>query len=249
MNAETLPGNQYVEDYYDKQVGALQTSYTDDRWHQSPQAELEYKQTKRSLFHALGGKKYQQLLEVGPGDGVWTKDILSRVSGTATLVEQSESMLKGARERLRDITNLDFIHADIMEASLPEGNDLVVAMRCFEYFSDKKGALKKIAAAMVPQGTLIIVTKNADLRTRTGVQHKPLHRGQVTETEMRQLLADTGFKVTEVYPATMRWMTRYGGMRALFDLLQYLSMHLSWFRVPLVTQGSTESYLYKAERI
>jgi|CXWL01.1.fsa_nt_gi ubiquinone/menaquinone biosynthesis C-methylase UbiE len=238
--------NAYVKDYYNAQVSALSSSYMDERWHTSKVKEFEYGQTKRALEKALGVEMVSRALEIGPGDGVWTSLIFSRVTGNLHLVEQSEEMLKRAKEHLVGTDGITFEQGDFLKANPPPQNDLVVAVRCFEYFDQKEVALKKIHNLLVRGGKLIVITKNAKLMTSKKVQHQTLHSDQCTRSQMEQYLRTAGFTVEAVYPAIFRLKASYPPIRFLFGLLHRLMVATQGVvRVPFETYA-TESHVYVA---
>ena len=245
MTSENQLSNKYVREYYDAQVGVL-TSYTDDRWHSSPLREFEYQQTKRALEKALTGADYTNAVEIGPGDGVWTGLIKEHVSGSLHLVEQSQEMLARAKGRFSEVSGISFEHADFLLSDPPRDNDLVIAIRCFEYFEDKEAALIKMKNLLAPGGTLIIVTKNAQLATTTPVQHQTLHSDQLSRNQMTALATRAGFTMRHAYPAVLRWKAAYAPMRLLFNVLHHVGV---WSRgaltVPFLTTYATESYVYE----
>ncbi len=237
--------NEYVQEYYNAQVGALATSYTDDRWHSSKVQEFEYEQTRRALEKALGIDMVSRALEIGPGDGVWTSIIFSRVTEGLHLVEQSQAMLTLAKKHLAGVSGITFEHGDFLKSNPPEHNDLVVAVRCFEYFEDKPAVLKKIHNLLTKDGRVIIITKNPKLLTSVPSQSKLLHSAQVSVGEMRLLAEEAGFNVTSVYPAVLRWKATFPPMRVLFTVLHKLAVASSGaLQIPFISTFATESYVY-----
>ncbi|MFT5179643.1 MAG: trans-aconitate methyltransferase [Candidatus Paceibacteria bacterium] len=237
--------NNYVKGYYDNQVKKMGDSYTDSRWHTTPIQEFEYNQTSRALDRALGNTKYGKVIEVGPGDGVWTKKIIEHTEERIHLVEQSVEMLDRAKRKLFGVSNITFERSDFMESNPPKGNDLVIAIRCFEYFSDKDSSVKKMFDLLSPGGKLVIVTKNSKLLTSVSVQGKKVHSDQLSRIEMRNLLLNNGFEYDSIYSAVFRWKIRYGIMRFVFDVLHRVSVWSKGiFAIPFLTTYATESFVY-----
>lgn len=240
--------NAFVKDYYDAQVGALPVSYEEDRWHTSPVKEFEYAQTLRALRHALGKRIYTKGVEIGPGDGVWTKLIKKQVTGDLHLVEQSEEMLSQAKQNLTGVSGITFERNDFLAASLEGNNDLVIAVRCFEYFDDKEGALRKMRDLLAPNGKIIIVTKNSQLFTSRPVQHHTLHSDQLSKKQMYGLVSAAGLSITAAYPAILRWKASWAFMRFFFDRLQEIGVWSDGSVLPPFITYATESYVYILER-
>lgn len=240
--------NSYAREYYDTFLKQLPTDYKAARWFSSAEAKLDYDQTKAVLVKALGNSKFQDVLEVGPGDGVWT-DLLIPKANALTLLDQSIEMIKRAQERLEDTANITFEHADFLTYTPQKSFDLVFAIRCFEYFEDKKIALKQLSSLVKSGGRLMIVTKNPLHVNMKRVQQRELHTGQVSKVEMRELLENAGFKLDSVLSATWRFKAKYAFLRAVFRLLH--SVHTltnGFFKLPLLTEPLTESYLYVAHK-
>lgn len=237
--------NVYVERYYDTQVANIGGSYTDERWHSSVVKEFEYQQTARAIRSALSGRQYKKVIEIGPGDGVWTSLIKETVSGAIHLVEQSGEMLSRAKERFSSLRNITFEHSDFLTSHPPADNDLIVAIRCFEYFEDKEGALEKMRDLLTRDGRIVIITKNADLVTSSSVQHKTLHSDQVSRRDMQHLAIKAGLVIEKIYPAVIRWKASYTIMRFLFDFLHKMT---TWSQgiitIPFLETYATESYVY-----
>ncbi len=236
----------YVREYYDENLKGLDEEYEHSRWHTTPARQFDYDQTKRALEVALGEQHYSYAIEVGPGDGVWTRFIRA-VADKMRLIEQSPEMLARAKRRLADLTQIVYDETDILLAKEGEKADLLVAMRCFEYFSDKPAALKKFADLLSSRGRLIIVTKNAQY-VRTGAKaDRLLHTGQVTRDEMARLLLESGFVLEHAYPATFRWKSSWLPTRMLFNALHTLMLALKTDAVvPVLPRFASESYLYVA---
>jgi len=244
MNNPPRLTNAYAREYYDAQVGPL-SSYQDQRWHSSPVREFEYRQTKRALLAALAGRTYKNALEIGPGDGVWTALVRERVSGALHLIEQSGEMLARAKERFAAVPGITFEHADFAASNPPGGSELIVAVRCFEYFEDKPGALKKMQTLLTPGGKLIIITKNPQMLTSVPAQGQVLHEAQISRARIHALAFGAGLRVEHVYPAILRWKAAYPVMRGLFDLLHRAAVATRGLLVvPGINTYAAESYVY-----
>lgn len=234
--------NTYVRDYYNAQVGAL-VSYTNDRWHSSPVREFEYRQTVRALQKALSGRTFTNAVEIGPGDGVFTPHIRSHVAGRLYLIEQSHEMLVRAKQNLSSMTDIEYEEGDFLTSNPPKDNELVIAVRCFEYFEDKVRALKKMHGLLASNGRLVIITKNSEMVTTKSAQTKQLHSDQVSRKQMQKMAKDASFTLTHTYPAVLRMKATSFPLRIVFDLLHRLSVALR-MELPFATYA-TESYVYE----
>jgi len=236
--------NEYAKDYYDHQVGSLD-SYTDDRWHSSPIREFEYRQTERAFRKALGDRIYAKALEIGPGDGVWTAHTKQQVTGSLHLVEQSEEMLKRAKKRFAGMAGVTFERNDFQTSNPPHGNNLITAIRCFEYFDNKPAALEKMRGLLAPDGRIIIITKNPLLLTSQPAQGRTLHSGQVGKREMQRLAGEAGLTIERHYPAVLRWKAEIAPLRVVFDILHWISVtSMGFVPLPFFDPYAVESYTY-----
>ena len=232
--------NAYVRDLYDSLLASLKGSYTDERWHSSPRREFEYRQTARALRRALGKRPYKRMLEIGPGDGVWTP-LLCRHAEIAHLVEQSGEMLRRAKDRLSAISGITYEHSDFMDARPPAENNLIIAIRCFEYFESKKMALGRMRELLAPGGRIIIVTKNSELLTRKPVQ-RTLQSGRVSRSEMELLVRDSGLTIEESYPAVLRLKSEYSLSRFVLDAIQRVALtSRGTIPMPVLARYASES--------
>jgi ubiquinone/menaquinone biosynthesis C-methylase UbiE len=240
--------NSYAKEYYDTFLKQLPTDYKSARWFSSAEARLDYDQTKAVLVKSLGRSIFQDVLEVGPGDGVWT-DLIIPKAKILTLLDQSIEMLNRAQERLKNVPDISFVHSDFLTYVPEKSFDLVFAIRCFEYFEDKDVALKQLSSLVRSGGKLMIVTKNPDHATMKRVQERELHTGQVSKAEMKALLEKAGFTLESTLSATWRFKAKYVLLRGIFRVLHGLhTVTNGFFKVPFLTEPLTESYLYVARK-
>lgn len=236
----------YVRDYYNTHLEKLETTYTEHRWKTSPVRRFDYAQTLRSLRHALSfvSGKDKDVLEVGPGDGVWTREILPYTQ-KLTLLDQSSEMIARAQKNLEDLENISYVTGDFLTDAPRHTYDLVVAMRCFEYFDDKAKAAHIFKGLLNDGGALILVTKNVAYVSQKGKTNKVLHTGQLSRSAVIRLFEDVGLRVRAVYPATYRWKATHAMMRGVFGALHWVAVVTSGIvRIPFLEERATESYLY-----
>ncbi|MEK7462330.1 MAG: class I SAM-dependent methyltransferase [Patescibacteria group bacterium] len=240
--------NTYAKEYYDTYLKQLPTDYKSARWFSSAEAKLDYAETRRSLLAALRTASFSRVLEIGPGDGVWT-DLLLPKAKELTLVDQSVEMIERAKERLKSQTNVTYEVIDFLQYQSTAAYDLIFAIRCFEYFEDKEKAVANFSQLLNAGGQVVLVTKNPKHVAMKKVQNRELHKGQIQRDEMVALFTRHGFEVTSVLSATWRFKAKYWPLRVLFSLLH--SWHVATngkFTVPFVTVPLTESYLYVARK-
>jgi ubiquinone/menaquinone biosynthesis C-methylase UbiE len=249
MDNDEQLNNKYVRDYYNKAVGGMSDGYTKSRWFSTSVGKFDYIQTKRALVKALSYRKYKSAIEIGPGDAVWTEIIKERVEGGMHLVEQSDEMLSQAKVKLEGKEGITFERSDYLNSEDKKDIDLVISLRCFEYFDNKKASVEKIFNCLVDNGRFILVTKNSKLFTTKSAQTQKVHSDQLSKSEVVNLLQTAGFVVDCVYPATMRWKIKYAPMRWFFDLLHMIAVVSNGgFKVPFLESRSTESYTYVATK-
>lgn len=241
--------NNFVKDYYDKQVGALKTSYSEDRWFASKEKRFDYNQTLRTIKKALGKEKFKKILEIGPGDGVWSKIIIS-AGGNLDLLDQSKEMIKMAKIRLEKESNVNYQVNDFLKFDSPYSKyDLIFSSRCFEYFKEKNLLVEKMNKLLVKGGKLIIITKNSKYFSSKGRSNKLIHSDQKSRGEMLQLLRNNNFKVLNVYPAVIRWKSKYFINRIFFDSIhRFFVLFKGQFLLDKVFTYSIESYIYIAKK-
>jgi ubiquinone/menaquinone biosynthesis C-methylase UbiE len=240
--------NAYAKDYYNTFLKELPGDYKSARWFSSPEATLDYDQTRLAIISALPAKKVESLLEIGPGDGVWTDLFIPRAQ-TLTLLDQSVEMIERAKKRLEGTPNITFIVGDFNAYAGQETYDTICAIRCFEYFEDKALAIRQFYRLLKPGGTLIIVTKNPEHARTKSAQERELHTGQISKGSMLGLLRQAGFEAELLMSATWRFKAKYSFFRALFRALQALHVKTRGrFFIPFLTEPLTESYLYVAKK-
>ena len=236
----------YVREYYNAHLTSLAGSYTHERWHTTPERRFDFQQTLRALQTALSqvGATDARVLEVGPGDGVWTREVFPRAS-TLTLLDQSSEMIARAQATLGEQPKIDYYTGDFLTYTADTPYELIVAMRCFEYFENKEQAAEQIKSLLSDGGRMIMVTKNPRYRSQQDKTDKLLHTGQMTRQQIISLCERHELSVEAIYPATYRWKAVYAPMRWLFSVLHQLSLwtHGS-VRVPWLEERATESYLY-----
>ena len=101
-------------------------------------------------LHYISKKPERRVLDLGCGDGI-VIDGLLKIDGSlkATMVDGSEDMLTKAKERLKGIGNIDFIHASFQEIldgiiNLKNYDFIVSSMAMHHLSMDEKTALFKI---------------------------------------------------------------------------------------------------------
>ena len=230
-NKSALSG-EYVKNYYNAALRNMNMPYADFRWFSSSYSVAEYKQTKQTILHALGDKKFDFVLEIGGGDGVWTELLLNR-SNFITEMDISEEMLRGAKKKYADRNNIEFIRGDFLENKLSSGRyDLIYAIRCFEYFPDQQGAISEMHRLLKSGGRALIVTK------------------QISPGDLEKLFSAAGFIVEDVRPAILGKKFDILPARIVSYGLHALSLsRFGWVIPTFFKKYFSESFLVVARKV
>ena len=109
--------------------------------------------------HFIGNKPYQNVLDLGCGDGIVIYELLKiDTSIEATLIDGSEDMLNKAKDRLRDFRKIHFILASFQEILnnkiVPQKYDFIVSSLAIHHLTmDEKIALfRTIYACLKNEG-------------------------------------------------------------------------------------------------
>ena len=239
----------YVKEFYDEGLKSFEDEYTQSRWFSSVKSMFDYRQTKYAFLSAVGHESHSRGLEVGPGDGVWTKTIANRIEDLE-LLDQSEEMLKRAKRVLSEYPHITYTTANVADHAFRTGHyDFLFSVRCLEYVRDKDSVIKKFYDALMPGGKFVLITKNPHYWSQGGRQETLLHSEQMGKEELVSLLKKHGFIIDAVYPATMRWKAKHVFFRGVFWLLHRVAaLSKGQIYLPWITDMSTESYTYVARK-
>jgi SAM-dependent methyltransferase len=107
----------------------------------------------RILRDRCGLRRGSAVLEIGPGTGIATRELLRSGAGALTLVEPDPRLVRYLRRNLRPgATRVRYVPRPFDRARLPEGEfDLVVAGQSFHWLP-ARASLRKIARALRPGG-------------------------------------------------------------------------------------------------
>jgi len=237
------------EKIYDKQVKEkFSSDYEFSRWFKDDQARLGYEQTKKALERVILSQNlsFSDYLELGPGPGTWTKLFLNqRPEAKFTLVDISNVMLLLSRQNLSAYKNVDFVRADFMNFPGKNQFDFFFSSRAFEYLPEKSLAAQKIFNFLKPGGSGVLVTKNPRyfFYKLKGRKVPQIHKGQISASELNDLLSKTGFEVFGPFCVT----TTVPFFKNLF-LDKMVGKILAGRKLGLVGRLLSESYCYKFTR-
>ncbi|MHA3774162.1 class I SAM-dependent methyltransferase [Verrucomicrobiota bacterium sgz303538] len=117
-----------------------------------------------TIHEFLHGRRYQNILDIGCGDGSLSFPLLTQNS-KVTLLDRSRDMLGRAVSRVSGelVENTTVVNADFMTAELPTAPyDLVMCVGVLAYVNDPCAFLQKVAAVLSPGGTLILECTDGD---------------------------------------------------------------------------------------
>lgn len=196
-----------TKQHYESLIGELGDKYIYHRWGDHPVKRGHYRHTKRAIENIFDTKvgQVKELLEVGCGPGIWT-DIMLQHAKQVTLFDISEEMLKVAKQKYRNNSNVKaYIQGDyIADVNRLSGKfDVVFSSRALEYMSDKQKMVAQSHALLCPGGALVIITKNPDWHDKISDQNRSesdLHMDWVSWETLAGYYRNAGFKDVAVYP-------------------------------------------------
>ncbi len=138
-------------------------TWTINDWVKILREQAEYfKAYRHALYKKVNIKSAKEILDIGCGTGVITKDIASRADGCVTGVDVDGEKLVHARQLVRNIPCIRFLKADCQK--LPFKNetfDLVVFCLVLMYIGNKQKAVKEMARVTKKDG-IILATMEPD---------------------------------------------------------------------------------------
>ncbi len=141
-----------------------------------------------------------RVLEPGCGSGRFTEVLAAAVgpSGLVVGVDLSAEMLARARGR-RLPRHVRFRQASVMDLSDDEGPfDKVICLNVFPHFSDREGALRRLAGLLRPGGDLWInhfASREAINEFHAGLDPAVRDHLIPPDEEVHRLLGNTGFTI------------------------------------------------------
>ena len=114
---------------------------------------------RQAIMRALNLKTGERVLDVGSGPGHQAMEMSPMVgpSGKVDGVDVSDSMLKIARARCEDISNVEFHEGDAVNLPFNDDTfDAVMSIMVFEYLPDVPGALNEVFRVLKSGGRVAI---------------------------------------------------------------------------------------------
>lgn len=238
--------NQFVKETYNKMMSEYDKGYHHFRWFREPISRYHHKQSKRSFLYALKGAQYDRALEIGGGDGEWTKILLNYVNHI-DFYDISEEMIKQAKNRLKDNDNIEFFLGDFLENTLVDNSyDFILSFRSFEYFDDKNKFMRELNRLLKDKGEVILVTKSPYYDWKKYYKSKTLHSGILPIKDLIAMFKKHGFEVKLVKPAIVGKKLSWSFFRFMFDIFHHKNYWFKFNVLPLsILQYISESFIIK----
>lgn len=228
--------NKYNQDIPNK----FGRNYEQERWFKNDIQCAGYEMTKAAVKRFALASDFRDCLELGPGHGTWTKELLEFApSAHYDLLDISSEMLGLVRERFAGKANIDYIENDFLCFEAKKQYDFFFSSRAVEYIPEKAEVVKKIVELIAPKGRGFVITKTPKyLRNKLLGRTVPeFHSGQILPNYLAKLFKDSGCKDIKVYPVTLSWpFWRSARMNLL------LCKIFGGFRLNFLSQFFSESY-------
>jgi len=143
--------------YYNR----VASSYEQKTWHSRSSSKHDYLTTRNVLLQVLSTRNWGRVLDVGCGDGAWTKFVLPYAEEVIGM-DIARNMIIEAKKRFR-CSHLKLMEGDFdnFPFKKDERFNLILMIRSLEYFQDIPQSLKKAYSLLKSGGKLVIVTKCA----------------------------------------------------------------------------------------
>lgn len=193
--------------YNNVMPGKVDGDYERARWGANPLLAAQYRMMTDLLgrFVAPSVRTARRVLEVGPGPGTWTKQLLAANPRAAyTLVDISKEMLAQARAELAGEQHVAFVESDLLEFDSSQPFDFFFSSRAIEYMPDKQVVAHKIASLLSQGARGAIITKMPKpfFDRMRGRAPRVLHSSQIRPDALADLLRAEGLGIEKVRIAT-----------------------------------------------
>lgn len=158
------------------------------------------------------------VLDVGAGTGLFSAMVRARISvGRLCLLDGSPAMLDEARARFPDDARAQYRVADMAEADLGGGWDLVISALAIHHLTDdrKRDLYKRIRQALKPGGLFINAEQVAGPNPTADARYARVWLDQirargVSEEEIRRAEERMAFDRCASVESQLRWLTDAG---------------------------------------
>lgn len=199
---------------------------------------------KNILIRKKKVKKFKNVLDIGCGPGIYTKD-LAGTSECVTAIDLSHEMLEIAKDfcnyNLSSTSNLEFKHTSFENYHHQgEAFDLVVATFMLSYFSDLKTFFKKIQKNLDDSGKLVTSILHP-IRLFASQEHK-MKSGYYVEKYFQNGFYDSDFIDKGCLVPLKRW-----NFQDISEAAYESGLLIEKILEPTPTDNLPEQYLSKAD--
>lgn len=172
-----------------------QVSNEYDDWLENPLGRFMFEEEVDLMKSLLTIKPGMRILDVGCGTGNFMVELAGEDCQVVG-VDTSDGMLNVAREKMKDMTNVDFKQMDVSALDFEDETfDVVVALTSFEFMEDKQSAFNEMWRVLKNGGQLVIGTISSSgswgqLYTSSEFKNDPIY----SKAEFINLSELTGFK-------------------------------------------------------
>jgi SAM-dependent methyltransferase len=154
------------------------------------------------MFEQFAGDVRGTVVEVGAGIGTFSRRILDAGAERLLLVEPSGTCAPALHERFRDDPRVEIAQEELPGspalAALAGQADLAVCQNVLEHIEDDFAAVRALAAALRPGGTLFLLMP-AHPRLFGSLDRVYEHHRRYTPERLRALAADSGLACLDLY--------------------------------------------------
>ena len=161
-------------------------------WHDGQQHNPATRHRRRLMLQLLRGKQFTSVMEVGGGQPYLLKAITDAFPGThGTGTDISRNLIETNR---KEFPEFQFEVLDVVNQSLPQKYDLIIASEVLEHVTDYHAALKHIAE-MANKYVIITVPSSQVFDTDKMIGHYRHYKAE----DMTKPLEELGFKIHAAY--------------------------------------------------
>ena len=175
------------------------------------------------IINQIGNCQGTKILDIGCGDGALTYLLACRSRAQVTGVDTSTEAIAFAREKIKNIKNIEFIEASAYDLPFKDNSiDYVVSSDVIEHLAEPEKLLTEIKRVFNENGRIVITTP---LRF-TEIPLDKMHVQEFFESELKKLLNNFfGDRVSIILSHPLVFMelqNRHFLIRRLFNLLNLL---------------------------
>ncbi len=239
---------QEIKQKYNQEIQAkYKFDYEHNRWFATPLLQAGFKMMQSTIQNQVlnNDLAVQNILELGPGAGTWTKMLKTKFTqANFDLVDISKEMLALAQKALGN-DKFVYFESDFLDWQSSKKYDLFFSARALEYFPQKTPVLAKIFSLLNHEKYGFIITKNPQYWRYQLVGRKipSMHRQQIKPKDLKNILSKVGFSEIKFYPAVMTLPF----FKSAF-LNNFLFRLFGNFQLNIISQLFTEAYLVKFKK-